>query len=72
MQPSSCGSAPTICAATARIAVAAIAPTGTVVSVERNSPIADRPSSDTVTYAPIASEPQQPLADATPARPRAA
>ena len=46
---SSCGSAPTICAATARIAVAAIAPTGTVVSVEKNSPIADRPSIDTAT-----------------------
>ncbi len=30
--------------------VAAIAPTGTSVSVERNSPIADSPSSDTVTY----------------------
>ena len=36
-------------AALVGIAVAAIAPTGTVVSVERKSPIADRPSSDTVT-----------------------
>ena len=29
--------------------VAAIAPTGTSVSVEMNSPIAERPSRDTVT-----------------------
>ena len=60
---SSCGIAPTICAVTARIAVAAIAPIGTVVRVEKNSPIADEAEKRYGTYAAIGEQPQQPLAD---------